>query len=471
VSTSWLPPSDERLEVMTGCLERLNRHWETLPSLPVGPVRSVEAIRAWLLGFDFATAMPLQKLVQEVTEALAEGIVHTAHPRYFGLFNPTPTFPGVLGELITAAFNPQLAAASHAPLAVALEQHTVQALGQRLGLDVASTVGHFTTGGAEANATGALLALTHAVPGFSETGVVAAAGPLVLYTSKESHTAWYKIAHQSGLGRSAVRLVATDGTGRMDVQSLRAAVREDRATGRVPFLLVGTAGTTNAGMMDPLVPLAEVASQEGLWFHVDAAWGGGLAFTSRAGSALAGIERADSVTFDAHKWLSAPMGAGMVFTRHPDVLRDTFRVAASYMPSAHELVDPYVSSMQWSRRCSGLKVFMGLAAAGWEGVRRALEHQLDMAALLAQTLPEAGWRVVNASPVGVVVSVPEDARVEVADVVVRVQAEQQAWVSLAQFEGRSVLRACLTSFRTQPEDVRALVAAVVHASRAARPSP
>jgi glutamate/tyrosine decarboxylase-like PLP-dependent enzyme len=466
--SSWLPPSEERLEVMTACLERLNRHWETLPSLPLGPVRSLEAIRTWLQGFDFAAAMPLDRLVQEVTGALAEGIVHTAHPRYFGLFNPTPNFPGVLGELITAAFNPQLAAASHAPLAVALEQHTVQALAQRLGLDAASVVGHFTTGGAEANATGALLALTHTVPGFSEIGVTASAGAPVLYASKESHTAWYKIAHQSGLGRSAVRLVATDGTGRMDVQALRAAVREDRASGRLPFLLVGTAGTTNAGMMDPLLALAQVASQEGLWFHVDAAWGGGLALTSRAGSALEGIERADSVTFDAHKWLSAPMGAGILFTRHAAVVRDTFRVAASYMPSPHELVDPYVSSMQWSRRCIGLKVFMGLAAAGWEGVQKALEHQLDMASLLAEALPEAGWRVVNASPVGVVVSVPLDARLAVADVVARVQAEQQAWVSLAQFEGRSVLRACLTSFRTEPSDIHALVAAVARASRAAK---
>lgn len=461
--SDWLPTSEERLELLTACVEKLNRHWEMLPSLPIGPVLSLQQVRNWLAAFDFVTAIPIARLVDEVTEAFAKGIVHTAHPRYFGLFNPTPAFPGVLGELITASFNAQLAAASHAPVAVALEQHTVHSLAVRLGLDASAVVGHFTTGGAEANATGALLALTHALPGFSERGVAAAAGPPVLYTSKESHTAWFKIAHQSGLGRSAVRLVATDGKGRMDVDALVDAVREDRAAGRVPFLVVGTAGTTNAGMIDPLLALADVATREALWFHVDAAWGGGLALTSRAGTALAGMERADSVTFDAHKWLSAPMGAGMLFTRHRGVLAETFRVAASYMPSAHELPDPYVTSMQWSRRCIGLKVFMGLAATGWAGVRAELEHQLDMASLLHRALEDIRWRVVNASPVGVVVTVPEEAGIDVADVVVRVQAEQQAWVSLAQFEGQSVLRACLTSFRTQPEDITALVAAVARA--------
>ena len=175
-------------------------------------------------------------------------------------------------------------------------------------------MGHFTSGGSEANYTALLCALTDAAPGFATDGARAFAGPPVFYVSRESHLAWLKIAHQAGIGRSAVRLVATDGAGRMDPRRSAAASLADRAGGRVPVMIVATAGTTNAGMIDPLVACA--ASRERTASGTTSMPPG--AARSRFGSAarlLDGIELADSVTIDAHKWFATTMGCGMFLTR------------------------------------------------------------------------------------------------------------------------------------------------------------
>jgi glutamate/tyrosine decarboxylase-like PLP-dependent enzyme len=155
----------------------------------------------------------------------------------------------------------------------------------------------------------------------------------VFYISNESHLAWLKIAHQGGIGRSAVRLVATDGSGRMDPDALANAVAADQAAGRVPIMIVATAGTTNAGMIDPLSACAGLARAAGAWFHVDAAWGGALVASETNRHLLSGIEYADSVTIDAHKWFATTMGCGMFMIRNRALLSSAFQVFTGYMPS------------------------------------------------------------------------------------------------------------------------------------------
>src|SRR5439155_7824845 len=191
-----------------------------------------------------------------------------------------------------------------------LEAHVIRAVARRAGLPPEAT-GHFATGGSEANYTSLLCALTRAERGFATDGVRAFSGPVSLYASRECHIAWLKVAHQAGVGRSALRLVDTDGKGRMDPRSLAREVAEDRAQGTVPVLIVATAGTTGAGMIDPLLECAQIAHDHGVWFHVDAAWGGAALATDRLRGALDGIEHADSVTIDAHKWFATTMGCGM----------------------------------------------------------------------------------------------------------------------------------------------------------------
>jgi len=192
------------------------------------------------------------------------------HPRYFGLFNPAPSFPAQCADRIAATFNPQLATSATSPVAVETEAYVIRSVARRLGLPP-EAAGHFTTGGAEANYTALICALTRSNSNFATEGARAFDGPPVFYISRESHLAWLKISHQAGIGRFAVRLVNTDGSGRMDPSALSGMVASDRALGRVPVMVVGTAGTTNAGMIDPLVDAAEIARTAGLWYHVDAA--------------------------------------------------------------------------------------------------------------------------------------------------------------------------------------------------------
>jgi glutamate/tyrosine decarboxylase-like PLP-dependent enzyme len=234
----------------------------------------------------------------------------------------------------------------------------------------------------------------------------------------------------------------------------------------LPFLVVATAGTTNAGAIDPIREIAQVASREGLWLHVDAAWGGAAVLDPELAAALDGIERADSITFDAHKWLSVPMGAGVFLTRHPDILDRTFRVATGYMPREAEglaIVDPYAHSMQWSRRFIGLKVFLSLAVAGWAGYASSVRHMTEMGERLRQRLRGSGWEIVNRTPLPVVCFVDAtrpEGRTEawLRDVAARVVGSGRAWISTASLAARTpVLRACITNYRTGPADVDALV--------------
>src|SRR5262249_7348921 len=242
------------------------------------------------------------------------GVVHLTHPRYFGLFNPAPTFPAECADRIAAAFNPQLATATTSPVAVELEAHVVRAVARRAGFPSDAT-GHFTTGGAEATYTALLCALTRADPRFATEGARAFDGPPRFYVSRDSHLAWVKIAHQAGIGRAAVRFVATDGRGRMDPGALRDALAADRDAGCVPVMIAATAGTTNAGMIDPLAACAKIAAGFGLWFHVDAAWGGAAIASERLRGLLRGVEQGDSMTIDAHKWFATTMGCGIFITR------------------------------------------------------------------------------------------------------------------------------------------------------------
>jgi glutamate/tyrosine decarboxylase-like PLP-dependent enzyme len=239
-------------------------------------------------------------------------------------------------------------------------------------------------------------------------------------------------------------------------------------------MAVATAGTTNAGVLDPVPVIADIAEREGLWMHVDAAWGGAAALVPELAHLLGGTERADSVTFDAHKWLSVPMGAGLFLTRRVNALTAAFHLETAYVPRGEESLeqpDYYVRSLQWSRRAIGLKVFLTLAVAGWDGYAAALRHQVRMGDLLRDELRGSGWTMLNQTPLPVVCftdnasgdgDAADAARLDA--IRARVVAGGRAWLSTTRLTGIGpVLRACVTSFETQPEDVRVLVDALEEA--------
>jgi glutamate/tyrosine decarboxylase-like PLP-dependent enzyme len=429
----------------------------------------VRDLRNVVGAYGFDRPVEPEDVLDDVAGLLRTTTAHTTHPRYFGLFNPTPTLMGVVGETLAAAFNPQLAAWSHAPAAVEIEAHLLRFLGGRLGYPEEAVAGSFTSGGAEANLTAVLLALTKTWPEYGERGLRALKARPVMYASAESHLAWLKIAHATGLGRDAVRLVPTGPDLRLDAARLAEQIAADRVRGDLPFLVVATAGTTAAGVIDPLHDLAGLCRDEGLRLHVDAAYGGAAALSDRLRPALSGIERADSITVDAHKWLSVPMGAGAFLCTDEEGLAETFRVTTSYMPAEiPDTVDPYTSGQQWSRRFMGLKLFLSLAVAGRDGYAEQLERDAGLADALRGKLAAAGWDIVNDTPLPVVCFTdPGTATWEHHDALAqKVVQSGRAWISPVNLSGRAALRACVISHRTTAADIEELVQAVGDARKA-----
>jgi glutamate/tyrosine decarboxylase-like PLP-dependent enzyme len=427
---------------------------------PIVPKVAHDEIRNYLASrFDFQHPVPLNEAVADVEHMLRDWQVQVTHPRYFGLFNPSVTLASIVADLLVAMYNPQLATWRTSPAANEIERHTLGWLTAKFGLP-AETIASFTSGGGEANFTAVIAALTRAFPEYGENGLRSLPVSPAIYLTAETHATFNKIAHMTGLGRCALRSVAVTADLKMDMEDLARQVAEDRKSGLAPFLVVGTAGTTAAAAIDPLPEIAGFCQRENLWFHADAAWGGAAAISPALRPYLDGIEQADSVTCDAHKWFSVPMGAGMFFCRHPKTMAEAFRVETSVMPGKIDgRMDPYTTTVQWSRRFIGLKLFLALATYGESGYIQMIEHQTRMGELLRDLLRRAGWTIVNSSPLPLVCFTREG--LDITKFLGALLERNIAWMSSVRLSnGVQAVRACVTSFRTTESDVREVVASM-----------
>ncbi len=425
---------------------------------PILPTVTADAIRTYLGSrYDFARTLPLEEVISDVEKMLRTWQVQVTHPRYFGLFNPSVTLASVIADSLVAMYNPQLANWRTSPAANEIERHTLGWLAGKFGLP-RDTVATFTSGGMEANLSAVVTALTRYFPGYGEYGVRHLEATPLIYLTGEAHNGFNKIAHMTGIGRRALRMVPTDSDLKMNVAELRRLIGEDRKSGFAPFMVVGTAGTTAAGVIDPLPDLGQVCKEAGLWFHVDGAWGGSAILSPLLKHYLAGIEEADSITCDAHKWLSVSMGCGMFFCRHPDIVAEAFRADVSYMPGkkAGPVFDPYTTSAQWSRRFIGLKLFMTLAQQGESGYAEMLEHQTHMGDVLREALRDSGWTIVNATPLPLVCFTREG--LVPLRFLAALHQRQIAWMSEARLGDTPVVRACITSYATTEAHIHWVVA-------------
>jgi glutamate/tyrosine decarboxylase-like PLP-dependent enzyme len=424
---------------------------------PILPTVTAEEIRTYLTAhYDFHQALPLEGVIADVEKMLRTWQVQVTHPRYFGLFNPSVTLASVIADTLVAMYNPQLANWRTSPAANEMERHTLGWLANKFGLP-GEAIATFTIGGTEANLSAVVVALTRAFPDCGEHGLRHLNGVPSIYLTEETHHSFSKIAHMTGLGRRALRLVVTDRDLKMNVGELGRRVAEDRQNGFLPFLVVGTGGTTAAGVIDPLPELGHFCREEGLWFHVDAAWGGSAILSPKLMHHLAGIDAADSITCDAHKWLSVSMGCGMFFCRHPETLAEAFHADVSYMPGKKvgPVFDPHTTSAQWSRRFIGLKLFLSLAQHGESGYAEMIEHQTCMGHVLREALRASGWRIVNSTPFPLVCFTREE--LVPARFLAVFHQRQIAWMSEARIGETPVVRACITSFRTTEADIHRVV--------------
>ncbi len=424
---------------------------------PIVPNVTPEEIRNYLAArYDFTRSLPLEDVVADAERMLSAWQVQVTHPRYFGLFNPSVTVASIVADTLAAMYNPQLATWRTSPAANEIERHTLRWLAAKFGLP-AETAANFTSGGAEANLSAVIVALSRTFPEYGERGLRALPGTPTIYLTREAHHSFNKVAHITGLGRAAVRAVATDRDFRMRIDDLERQIAVDRGNGSAPFMVVGNAGTTAAGAIDPLSDISQLSKRQRLWFHVDAAWGGAAVITRSLRPHLEGIDAADSITCDAHKWFSVPMGAGMFFCRHPSAVSAAFRAETSYMPdrTSGTTADPYVTSMQWSRRFIGLKLFLALAERGEAGYAAMIERQAAMGDLLRELLRRTGWAIVNSSPLPLVCFTRQG--LDIDSFLSTLLDRQIAWMSQVRLDGSSAIRACITSFRTTESDVRQVV--------------
>jgi glutamate/tyrosine decarboxylase-like PLP-dependent enzyme len=433
---------------------------------PVAPDVSPDAIRTYLSEhFDFSRGNDLSTVIDDVSHLMRSWSLHTTHPRYFGLFNPNVTEASIAADALAALYNPQLATWSHAPAANEIERHTLLFFLREFGFDPAESAAHFTSGGAEANHTAVISALTHHYPKYGDEGIRTIGGQPVFYVSEQAHHSFHKIAHSTGLGRNAVRSIPVNRKLQMDCGALEAQILRDRAEGFLPFMIVGTVGTTPAGVIDPLEEIALLCSRYELWFHADGAWGGAAIISDAARHHLRGIEKADSITCDAHKWLSVSMSAGMFFCKHKHAVGNAFRITTSYMPEqVQNTVDNYSTSLQWSRRFIGLKVFMTLAERGSAGLAQMVDREIALGCLLRDELKRTGWSIVNDTPLPVVCFTHEkivQGTLSTETVLREFYSNGSAWISAVTVPHfGSVLRACIINYETGRNDIDALVAAL-----------
>jgi len=313
-------------------------------------------------------------------------------PHYFGQFNPTPLAIGVWADALCSALNQNAGAWRNGPTSALIEAQVVGWLCELIGYGP-EAFGVLASGGSEANLIALKCARDKAARDICDLGVRAAKGELTVYASEQCHFSVEKSVDILGLGRRSLRKIDTDERFHIRLDLLRAAIERDRSDGRFPFCIVGIAGTTSTGVIDPLPELAEIARANNCWFHVDAAYGGGLAFSDKQKIKLGGIELANSITFDPHKWMFVPFACGTTLVRDGgNVLRDSFDITPEYLSEDRGGDDVQYDFFRYgqmgTRRFNALKLWMAFKFMGRNGYAETVERHLELTRHLAQRLEE-----------------------------------------------------------------------------------
>ena len=374
---------------------------------------------------------------------------HGDHPRFFARVPGPSSFAAVLGEWLATGFNSIAASWGGGAGPTAVELVVVDWLRSLVGMPE-GTEGVLTSGGSMANTT-ALVAARHAT------------GPGVVYLSDQTHASIRRGLLAMGVPPEDLRILETDDCYRMPPGAVDDALRRDRGTRRHPAIVVASAGSTNTGAVDPLGELADLCSAEDLWLHVDGAYGAPAALCDKGRAQLAGIERADSLVLDPHKWLFQPYDVGSVLVKRPGALEAAFNMTPEYLidvTASHAEVDLRDRGLELTRRSRAIKVWLTFRTYGTERIRSAIERGIELAEHAERVLRADGrWEVVTPAQLGIVTFVRTGAgHEEPASVAARVSRDGFAAVTSTTLHGRSVLRLCTINPRTNEADIEGTVA-------------
>jgi len=463
-----------------GLVDAVTDHLAALPSGPVWQPLP-DALRKELLELPLPeNASTLEDLVATAMRDVVPHAMGNGHPAFFGWVNPPPSPAGVMASLAAAAMNPSVVSGDHAD--VHLERAVVRWLAELVGFPHAPGAGLLTSGGSAATLvclagarSRALAAAGHDVRGDGLAG----APQLIAYVPAEAHSCVRRALELLGLGSNSMREVPL-AEGRLDTAALRASIAADRASGALPALLVGSAGTVNTGAIDPLDALADAAAAEDLWFHVDGAYGAFGVLDPAIAARYRGMERADSLVLDPHKWLGVPVDAGCALVRDGNDLREAFSLIPPYL---RQDTDSEVGTFaelgfEQTRPFRALKTWATIAARGRVGIAAQVARANELArqlGTLVEREPELELAAMPETSIVAFRACPADCPSDGLDELNRrlpeaVQARGRAFVTGTVYDGRETLRACILHPDTTPEHLETLVAEVLAAAVTPRSS-
>ncbi len=459
------PTAPDRAELLALFAQVLGDAWESFEApRPAEPVLPDELVARF--------AQPLQAGESSARAALTDAAltlnasVSPTRPLFAAYIGSTGLEAGVLGAAMATAWDVNMAASAGA--VELLEQQTLRWMAEFIGFPLAD--GIFTSGGMTSNLTALLAARERALPGTRQTGVVPGSG--AVYVSAEAHHSVVRAVEVAGLGSDSIRTIPIDGDHRMRPGALAQRVADDVAAGITPIAVVATAGTTLTGAVDPLADIADVCRDNDVWMHVDGAYGAPAAGSPSRGHLFTGLDRADSITIDAHKWMGVQKSCSLLLTSRPRALTAAFGHEESYLlhePDTSHHVD---RTLEYSRPVRSLKLWMAMRIHGTDQYRAWIDHTVGLSEHLVALLDQDDeFELLHRPQLTTVCvrDVPSEPVADLdrhnADLATAVTTEGRAYVAAAVMEGKVCLRLTLVNFRTTARDVETMVAAIRECSR------
>ena len=485
------PSREEILQMGRAAVQVMADYYASLPNLPIFPDMSSRAIRDKLDSQLPVEGKGFASLLQIIEQVIFPSSRHNGHPRFFGYVASPGTAATAIADLLASTLNPAVTSWRSAPAATDVERLTIDWVKEIMGYPPEAG-GLFVSGGSMANFCGLAVARdAHAPQRIGTLGAQVLDRPMRVYISEEGHHSVGKAARLLGIGEDNVRSVAVNARFQMDTLALARMIAEDRDRGYLPFCVVGSPGTTNTGSCDRLEEVAEVTSRYGLWFHVDACYGGWAALAPSKRALFRGIDRADSVALDPHKWLYVPGDASCILYRDPARARVTFGSEADYIRVLLDQPDETYAFWDYgpelTRRFRALKVWMMLSHVGTRALGEAIERNCRCAQYLGQRVERANDFEMLA-PVELSVFcfryVPPAVKMAYAtadteqraamdrelnalneQILKTIQLGGHSYLSNATLGGRMALRGCVLNFRTTERDMEILLEDVRAAGR------
>jgi glutamate/tyrosine decarboxylase-like PLP-dependent enzyme len=422
-----------------------------------------------------------EEILTRFTRDVLAHAMQVPSPRYYGQFNPTPLPIGVWADALSSSLNQNAGAWRNGPTSAIIEARVLRWLCELVGY-APQSFGVLASGGTEANLIALKCARDRAHKTAVRNGLRSAPGDLTIYASEQCHFSIERSVDILGLGRNSLRKIVTDENFHIRLDALQQQLETDRRAGCVPCCVIGIAGATSTGVIDPLPQLAAIAKENNCWYHVDAAYGGTLAFSEKHRDKLRGIELADSITFDPHKWMFVPFACGAVLVRDGGrVLRDAFDITPEYLNEdrggADVEFDFFRYGQMGTRRFSSLKLWMALKFMGRAGYAAVIEHQIGLTEYLASRIDdlETFERV---SPVETAVCCFRFSPVGFAnldgrgqdrlqqELQQRIERGGEAWITTTVLNGRRALRVNINSFLTERRHIDDLLDLLVRTGEA-----